>query len=237
MKTPLISGHSILCICTALILTLFSSCVGEDIIEDTIDPVLRIDNPLSSLAIGETHQFEATYLNEVGQEEDVELVWSSSDPDIVSIEEDGLALGIQEGDVTISVALKSGELAVSSSNEIAINENTTIEDDGIRSGIIETTSSYALSGEFTMEAITDENIIQISIDEDYVASTALPGLYLYLTNNPNSVSGAFEVGPVTVFNGAHTYDISDSAIDLNQYSYLLYWCKPFSVKVGEGEIN
>ena len=28
-----------------------------------------------------------------------------------------------------------------------------------------------------------------------------------------------------------------SGVGLNDYDYLLYWCKPFSVKVGDGEME
>ena len=71
--------------------------------------------------------------------------------------------------------------------------------------------------------------------DDYQASTSLPGLYVYLTNNPATANNAFEIGRVEIFNGAHSYRIS--GVGLNEYDYLLYWCKPFSVKVGDGEIR
>ena len=104
-----------------------------------------------------------------------------------------------------------------------------------KSGTIATTSSYVLSGTFTLSELENSGDLRLSINDDYVADTALPGLYLYLTNNPSSIANALELGPVTVFNGAHQYTISDTGI--NDYSHLLYWCKPFTVKVGDGEIE
>lgn len=77
--------------------------------------------------------------------------------------------------------------------------------------------------------------LDVSIKNNYRASTSLPGLYVYLSNNPNSINGAKEIGRVRIFNGAHNYQISNTGI--NDYKYILYWCKPFSVKVGHGEIN
>ena len=56
-----------------------------------------------------------------------------------------------------------------------------------------------------------------------------------MTNNPNTASGAKEIQKVTVFNGAHKYIITNTKI--NDFNHLLYWCKPFGVKVGDGEIN
>ena len=64
---------------------------------------------------------------------------------------------------------------------------------------------------------------------------SLPGLYAYLTNNPSTVNNAFEIGRVETFSGAHSYRIS--GVGLNDYDDLLYWCKPFSVKVGDGEME
>nr|HQU58856.1 hypothetical protein [Saprospiraceae bacterium] len=75
----------------------------------------------------------------------------------------------------------------------------------------------------------------LEIADNYRASTSLPGLYLYLTNNPATVNNALEVGKVAVFDGAHSYHIS--GVGINDYDYLLYWCKPFSVKVGDGEMQ
>ena len=42
---------------------------------------------------------------------------------------------------------------------------------------------------------------------------------------------------VTVFSGAHSYQIVNAGIDITTYDYLLYYCKPFVVKVGDGKIN
>jgi len=210
------------------------SCIGEDIVDDFVEPSLKINNPLSSLAVGETYQFEATYLNNVGLEEKVELTWSSSDESVISIDtSSGLAIGVSNGDAVISVATKDKTLVSSIESPLMITGET-VEQNQARSGTIVTTSSYLLTGDFSIEE-TASNVLRLSILENYKASTALPGLYIYLSNNPNTINGALEIGPVSVFNGAHSYDISD--VTLNQYNYILYWCKPFSVKVGEGLIN
>ncbi|WP_025741168.1 Ig-like domain-containing protein [Aquimarina pacifica] len=219
-----------------LIFACFVSCIGEDIIEDTIDPILRIDNPLISLAVGETHQFEATYLNNIGQEENVTFLWTSSDDTIISINELGLATALKEGEAIISVRINDETENAITRNTLQVSTGTVLDND-IKTGVIKTTSSYELTGDFMITEQSTQDNIRISISDNYSASTALPGLYLYLTNNPNSIENAFEVGPVTVFSGAHVYDISDQEVGINQYGYLLYWCKPFSVKVGEGKIN
>ena len=47
--------------------------------------------------------------------------------------------------------------------------------------------------------------------------------------------GGYEIGRVTVFEGEHQYSIP-SSIALKDYKYILYWCKPFSVKVGDAQL-
>ena len=100
-------------------------------------------------------------------------------------------------------------------------------------GQIRTTSSYTLEGNFRYEHNGTQIIL--SLDDTYRASSSLPGLYLYLTNNPNSPEDGYEVGGVSVFSGEHSYTLPAS-IGLMDYKYLLYWCKPFRVKVGDAQL-
>jgi len=102
-----------------------------------------------------------------------------------------------------------------------------------RIGTIRTTSSYKLEGDFTLKEEDGKLIIDIA--DNYEASDALPGLYIYLTNNPNTNTGAVEIGAVDIFKGAHTYEVT--GVNINDFDYLLYFCKPFGVKVGDGEIK
>ena len=105
-----------------------------------------------------------------------------------------------------------------------------VESEQFFEGQIRSTSSYLLEGNFRYE-FDGQNIV-LSLGENYRADTALPGLYVYLTNNPTTPSGGYEIGKVTVFEGAHQYNLPAS-IALMDYKYILYWCKPFSVKVGD----
>jgi len=41
---------------------------------------------------------------------------------------------------------------------------------------------------------------------------------------------------VVTFDGAHDYILDDN-VGLFDYNYLVYFCKPFNVKVGDGEIS
>jgi len=218
------------------IFILQTSCIGEDVITDFIEPQLRILNPISSLPVSETHQFNAAYFNNIGIEEETTVTWSSSNETIATINSSGLLAAISEGVSTISASIQDNDIFLEEIFSVTISESgtTVIIDPIIKSGTIVTTSSYLLTGTFTIEEQENSDNLLLSVNSDYQATTSLPGLYLYLTNNPNSISGAYSVGPVSVFNGAHTYSIPET--NINDYAYLLYWCQPFGVKVGTGEI-
>ena len=211
-----------------------SGCIGDDIIEDRVDPVVRISNAIDTLKNGTSYQFEATFFDEVGMETMIDLSWSSSDENVISISETGLANALQLGSALILVEglAPSGE-QVSAELLLHVGEETIVSISE-RMGTLQTTSSYELKGDFVLKE--EGGVLKLSFANNYKASTALPGLYIYLTNNPSTSSGAFEIGAVTKFEGAHSYDLP-STIDLMDYEYVLYFCKPFNAKVGDGQFN
>lgn len=221
-----------------LLSSLLVSCIKDDIIQDRVAEQLRITMMPEIIAAGETFQFVARYTNNVGKVEEGQVEWSSSDESLLTINQEGLATAIKQGMVTISamVTLDDQEslielipVTIGSSGATTIAEEVS----SARLGTIRTTSSYKLEGDFTLEE--KDGKLLLSVAENYEASSALPGLYIYLTNNPNTNNGAFEIGPVEIFKGAHTYEID--GVGLNDFDHVLYYCKPFSVKVGDGEIN
>lgn len=219
------------------ILSLFS-CIKTDLVNDRVDPKIFISNPLSSLKDGDTHQFEVNCFNYVGKEiNNPDVSWSSSDESVLTITEDGLATGVNSGLATVTVTLITSEenLTITNNTEVDVSLKETEEMTVKFEGTIVTTSSYQLEGSYVLK-VQDNGVLRLSLGDDYKASTSLPGLYIYLGNNPNSIADAYEIGAVTVFQGAHFYDLPES-IGLYDNSYILYWCKPFGVKVGEGQIQ
>jgi hypothetical protein len=225
----------------SIILSLFTlitiqSCIGEDFIDDEVSPEVRILNPVEQVAVSETYQFNATYFNSVGQAEVTSVSWSSSAESVATIDANGLLTGISEGQTTIkAMVLLSNNSRVEDETTVSIVMGDVQQNTTTKSGSIATTSSYMLTGDFTLQSIENTNNLRLSLANNYKASTSLPGLYVYLTNNPNSIANARSLGPVTVFEGAHSYTIEN--VGINEYSYLLYWCEPFGVKVGGGNIN
>jgi len=144
-------------------------------------------------------------------------------------------LGSDYGTVTITVSANLDTLAAADTIiTFTVSDDPTMLMVGKRSGVVNSTTSYELTGHFVLSQ-TENNGLLLDFQNNYVADDGLPGLYIYLSNNPNSISDAYEIGMVTTFSGAHNYTIVD--VGLLDYNYILYYCKPFNVKVGHGNIN
>jgi uncharacterized protein YjdB len=211
-----------------------TSCIQNDVLSDTVEEVVRITGRVDTLAVGDTYQFTARFTNNIGQEEIRLFEWRSTKPETLSINELGEATGHQKGEVSVIASVNVDNVKlVSDTVQVIVDQETVENSDNEKGGSIRTTSSYILEGTFKM-GLTGGSLV-IEFEEDYKASRSLPGLYVYLTNNPNSVSNAFEIGKVEVFEGAHSYTLE--GVGLDDYTYLFYYCKPFRVKVGDGQIE
>ncbi|MEL6922726.1 MAG: hypothetical protein AAFO94_01680 [Bacteroidota bacterium] len=216
-----------------LLLLSLSACIGDDYIFDTIDEQLIIATPLDSLQVDGSFQLEARFTNNVGEAEERPLSWESLTPEIVSVDDEGWITGLALGLATVEVSTTGEAGLISTQMQFEVTAGETTVGELSRTGTIQTTSSYRLKGSFTLSQVDGD--LQLDFADDYEASSALPGLYVYLTNNPSTNANALEIGAVEVFSGEHSYTISD--VGIMEYKYLLYYCKPFAVKVGDGEIE
>lgn len=217
--------------CAFFICLLLSGCIGDDIILDRVNTQLRLVNPIDTLGLGESYQFELVYFNNVGAEAMPPAVsWSSSSPEVISIDDRGLARALAMGRSSLRAEVISDEGETAAASLDLVVGTNTVSTSVDRSGSLRTTSSYLLTGDFTLSETADG--VLLSFAENYSASTALPGLYVYLTNNPNTIDNALEIGRVEVFTGEHQYELKN--VGLNDFSHVLYFCKPFRVKVGDG---
>ncbi|MBL6447508.1 DM13 domain-containing protein [Fulvivirga sp. 29W222] len=211
------------------ILLILTGCIGTDIIDDEMEEKIVIESPLTSLKVGETHQFSAKYFNNIGKEEQVVFVWTSSDESIISIDNTGLATALKTGTVTLNVLAEgiSAALKITASNETSGEVEQ-------RTASLSTVSSYPLSGDVILKKGANGLILEFA--DNFNTTSALPGLYVYLSNNINTINGALEVAKVAKFSGAQSYEISTTS-DLFQYNIVLFYCKPFVVPVGNGKLN
>jgi len=208
------------------------ACINDDFINDAVEPELRITSAVESLALGDQFQFQKIYLNNIGQEEIVDAFWMSSDPSVLEITDAGLATAKAIGSVDVSVTTTVEGAQLTQTTQVAVGSETVASASSIQ-GTIETTTFYVLEGSFELRA--DEGDLILDIADNYQASSSLPGLYVYLSNNRNSIANALEISEVEVFSGAHSYTIPNT--ELTDYSFIVYYCKPFNVKVGEAALN
>ena len=212
--------------------TLLFGCIKDDFVLDGQEPELRISNSIDSLTLDSSYQFELTYFNNIGVQEVVPSDWRSAESSIIQISNQGLAKALSAGSTWISCEVETENGLLKDSTLVHVGENTVANNAAIM-GSIRTTSSYKLEGDFTLK--TTQTGVELTFSDNYSASTALPGLYIYLSNNRNSIANALEVAKVTVFNGAHEYVIDE--VTPTDYKYIVYFCKPFNVKVGDGELK
>ena len=221
------------------LILLTAACVQDDILEDYVDPQLRIMNPIDSLTVDSTHQLSYRYLDAIGRVTEVMPEWASDAPDVASVADGQLTAhspGTARITATYADPLARNELPTAAFDVAVVAAPViidTVETTPTANGTVATTTFYALEGTFTITE--EEGGVRLAFNEDYIADDGLPGLYLYLTNNPNSVTGAVQVGMVTTFRGQHEYFVPDVA--LRDFSHLLYYCLPFRVKVGDGTID
>lgn len=210
-----------------------NGCIKDDIIQDRIDPDIRITNPLDTIGIGTTYLFETEHLNNAGQAEIVNLMWSSADTSIISIDNTGLAKGKAFGETMITVQTLTSP-SVQTTISVAVGNTTAVTAVTDRMATINTTSIYTLGGDALLQ--NNNGTITLTLAANYFADNGLPGLYVYLSNSTNTNAGALEIGPVSVFNGSHSYTLP-SGTDINAYQHVLYFCKPFGQRVGHGTFN
>ena len=214
-------------------LILAQGCVKNDYIDNSVEPTLRIVNKIDSLKLNTSFQFNATYYNNVGKLETIVMDWVSSDTAVIKVSKTGLATAVKAGKSIVTSTYQSGGKVVKDNFSVTVGQETVVQEN-LKKGMVKTTSSYALTGDFTLKQVNSD--LLLSLAANYNASTSLPGLYVYLSNNPTTIVGALEIGKVTVFKGAHTYTIPNK-VGVNDYKYVLYFCKPFNVKVGDGLIE
>ncbi|MCI5054883.1 MAG: DM13 domain-containing protein [Flavobacteriales bacterium] len=221
-------------ILSSIVILSMNGCVKDDILDDMVPERIMILNPLTSIEIGSTYQFQAEYFNNVGMMDSALLSWTSEDTSIVQISAEGLATAKDYG--TTRIEVKFAENNISESFDLEVSDSTITVETGERTGTLKTTSSYDLEGNFKLNF--DGTNFTLEFDESYVCDQGLPGAYIYLTNNPSTNNQAFEVGEVEQFSGAYTISIpSSSDLMLNSYDYVLFYCKPFNVKVGDGKFE
>lgn len=215
----------------ALVATIaFSSCIGTDIVEELEVPEeVTISEAVDSLRIGDTFQFAASHFDDFGLKTDQTILWGSTDPAVISIDAEGLATALTEGDIYIRawVGDAADSVKVNSGETTSLMSST-------RNGSLQGNSSYTVIGDFNLTDVGDH--LELTFESNFRASNG-PGLFVYLSNSSSNVTGGIEVGQLMSNSGDQTYVISKDDAQLNTYSHVIIYCKPFGVIFGFGAFN
>lgn len=129
-----------------------AGCIGVDHLED---PVVgeRIEvSPLQvALMPTQSTQLTASYFNLYGVEEEADLVWTSSDLQVASVNENGLLLAGQPGQAVITAAYKT---IVSD----AINVTVVGDENGVASVVVTSSKTMLNVGEKVALTVAVKNI-------------------------------------------------------------------------------
>lgn len=214
-------------------ITMFSSCIGTDLIEETEVPEqVLISTNISSIKIGDDVQFGAVYTNKYGMTENKQIIWSTSTPEIASVTSSGLVSALKAGDAVIKANAANAE----SFRIIKVSADPVTET-GIktRSGTFMSagSGSYTVAGDVLIT--TQDGKSKITVKDNFKASIG-PSLYLLLTNhtngsymvmnnNPavNGTSAQISLTRLTNFQGEMTWDVP-TGVDLKNYKYALLYC-------------
>ncbi len=139
---------------------LLFSCVGEDLINDYIEPNLRILNPIISINEGSQYQFKARFFDESGTKvDDPDLIWQIHPPALATIAQDGTFKALAEGQAVVSVqttGLQGDLIKTTISFNITAAPKTEISDTNTNTtGTVSSTTDTTTSTTNTATATTD----------------------------------------------------------------------------------
>jgi len=154
---------------------------------------------------------------------DVDFSWTSSNPDVATIDQSGNLTTLSEGMSVITAAAND----ISSSFTVMVGDLVT------RAGLFNGLNGYSVSGDVNL--IEEENGLMLELGSNFSASNG-PELYVYLSNNSNSISGGFEVSELRKNSGSDLYEI-DESITIDQFNHVIIYCKPFGLAFGSASLN
>ena len=141
---------------------------------------MRLTGP-NGIGAGETAQFSVSFVRngeavESTVENPISYVWRVSDPEIASIDQNGVLTAIRAGSVTVTATLAQNTQK-SASVDVAVNGSGS----GIRFfGHIP--PYMGMLDSFTMQAVVYENGVEIRADVEWTLSGAEAGAYSYTVN-------------------------------------------------------
>lgn len=181
--------------------------------------VIVLSSPNTSLPVGESLSLSAEGLNLAGETIALpNLSWSSSDPDIVSVDANGLATAEAPG--TARITASSGMISGGLDLTVAGTQ---------RSGNFQGANGYSASG----SVVVSESAVEL---QNNFSTSSGPGLFLYLSNSSGSVSGGVSLGELQANSGAQSYPLP-AGVGPDDYDFVIVYCQPFGVPFGFAQLD
>jgi len=206
-----------------------TGCIGTDILELTqLEPEIRITSMVSQIELGVPFPLTAAYFNESGNQEPVNISWSSSNENIIEVDANGVVTGIQPGTAIITAAFQffSDDISLTVGDSVVMLGTS-------REAALAGLNNYNVSGTALLQ--DDSGTLTLELLDDFTAENG-PGLHVYLSNQPTNVAGGIDLGSLISNTGSQVYNVPDGT-SLATYDYVLIYCKPFSVPFGNGQFE
>jgi hypothetical protein len=159
----------------------------------------------------------------------LEVQYSSQDPDILSVNQDGIATGMANGFGQITATVEGVQ-----SNTLGIQVGQTS-----RTGTFIGANGYDAAGA-TELFLAQNGDLMLRLEGNFDTDFAL-GTFIYLSN---STSGSttrnegLEIQEVTS-GGAHLFNVAnlDPAVGIEDFNYVIILCKPATITFGYAQLN
>jgi len=182
----------------------------------------------SNVDVGSTLQLTASAKNVNGNNLSVsDFNWVSNNTSVATVDQNGLVTGVSDGTVTITASANNVN---SQAYELTIGTGGASQ--ASRIAQFQGANNYRVSGNASLSA--SGNGIKLSLESNF-SSQSGPGLYLYLSNNATSISGGVELGKLRKSTGSDEYTFD--GVSLDQYKFVIVYCKPFRAAFGFGEFG
>ncbi|MBT4099281.1 MAG: hypothetical protein HOM68_11805 [Gemmatimonadetes bacterium] len=187
--------------------------------------LVRVTPTMADLAIGDTLVLVASALNASGGSLTAEgYTWTSSDPEILSIDEDGVAVALSAGSVSVRAAtggIQSPAVAISILGTELV-------------GTFMSRGGYKAEGTAHLGPDNEGQLILTFLD-DFIIDHG-PRLEVFLSPVDRVAPESINVGILKDVAGSQTYDLPEDA-ELGDYGWVIVHCVPFNVSFGFAELK
>ncbi|MDX2301726.1 MAG: DM13 domain-containing protein [Microscillaceae bacterium] len=187
---------------------------------------LEISASNNQIHVGQIVQFTAVAKNALGNVINPSSIsWQSSNNNLFSVNASGLGTALNAGMVQVSATADG-----ITSNSLTVDITAAAAS---RTGSFVSMNGYRVSGNATIR--TEGNNLVLEFANNFSTSSG-PGLYVYLSNQANNANGGIEIARLQKVSGSQTYTLPAS-VQLDQYNYVLIFCRPFRVVFGSALLN